>query len=740
MPVSAATQNAVFDSNTDTIHLSSGASIADAVAVPDDGKFIQMGAGSTITLKFPGSYVAKPDGTSAADLRIDIYDALYRADAKVFVSLNGTDWTSLGVKSDTANIDIDLDGIGSVKYVKLDQANNYIDPAYPDLGFDLDAVVALNVGDEDDNVVAACPEGTVKEDFQSGLTVSSDGSSITSKALENGKAYIIEANGTYNYGPNIADPKCSNRDGVVYGPGWVPGENLPSPWANFLQILINGDKVSDNWGTGCDTTDHKYSTLYNGDGKAINFSIKDNAYGDNSGSLNVDIYQCVEEQEPVTRSAEITEPSAPTIPAGTVNFAAHLVDDDPDAIQWAVRKGTCDAGVGTIFGNVDGKNNTATINKDNLGNQTFSFTGDMTNMDAGMYCFIYNPVEDSGETGIRLTKEFQITIVDGDGDGIADSRDNCPVDANADQADLDGDGIGDICDDDIDGDGAEEEGIDNCPLVANSDQANFDGDKDGDVCDTDDDNDEVGDGDDECEKTKADAKPNGDKTYDVTYFADEQANPLYDEKWGQNRWLWTGIGEENGWRQKFSNSKGTTYKSGDQDTYGCSCLQILDMLKDEGLGNFGGHYKFGCSNSVVEDFSNNMKDGELDGRYFIENLKIPAIGTEMKSTEPLMSGVDYLLKASGTANAGDGIEFDAKYSFKTGSTEWTDAVLGYQSLGTELLDLFVDGDSVNWGSYNSEHKYKYEMEGNGEKAAFKIYDTYPSNNSGNLYVDIYAEL
>ncbi|WP_436408228.1 thrombospondin type 3 repeat-containing protein [Agromyces zhanjiangensis] len=40
-----------------------------------------------------------------------------------------------------------------------------------------------------------------------------------------------------------------------------------------------------------------------------------------------------------------------------------------------------------------------------------------------------------------------------DGDLIIDSEDNCPADANADQADLDGDGLGDACDSDIDQDG-----------------------------------------------------------------------------------------------------------------------------------------------------------------------------------------------------------------------------------------------------------------------------------------------
>lgn len=42
---------------------------------------------------------------------------------------------------------------------------------------------------------------------------------------------------------------------------------------------------------------------------------------------------------------------------------------------------------------------------------------------------------------------------DTDQDGVPDAKDNCPVVANADQADMDGDAIGNLCDPDIDGDG-----------------------------------------------------------------------------------------------------------------------------------------------------------------------------------------------------------------------------------------------------------------------------------------------
>ena len=58
---------------------------------------------------------------------------------------------------------------------------------------------------------------------------------------------------------------------------------------------------------------------------------------------------------------------------------------------------------------------------------------------------------------------------DQDMDGISDNQDNCPANANANQADADDDGVGDACD--------------NCPTNANADQANSDGDVYGDVCD-----------------------------------------------------------------------------------------------------------------------------------------------------------------------------------------------------------------------------------------------------------------
>jgi hypothetical protein len=96
-------------------------------------------------------------------------------------------------------------------------------------------------------------------------------------------------------------------------------------------------------------------------------------------------------------------------------------------------------------------------------------------------------------TGIRLITQFN----DSDLDTVPDDADNCPFTANTDQADLDGDGIGDVCEGDQDGDGIPD-GTDNCVAVPNPNQADTDSDGLGDVCDNDSDNDGVPDVIDNC--------------------------------------------------------------------------------------------------------------------------------------------------------------------------------------------------------------------------------------------------
>lgn len=79
-----------------------------------------------------------------------------------------------------------------------------------------------------------------------------------------------------------------------------------------------------------------------------------------------------------------------------------------------------------------------------------------------------------------------------DGDRIGDACDNCPLSSNREQHDHDDDLVGDDCDtdEDDDGDGVQND-RDNCPTTPNAGQLDTDNDGEGDACDTDDDNDGI---------------------------------------------------------------------------------------------------------------------------------------------------------------------------------------------------------------------------------------------------------
>ena len=105
------------------------------------------------------------------------------------------------------------------------------------------------------------------------------------------------------------------------------------------------------------------------------------------------------------RIAEITSPSDGEVVSGPVSFDATLNDKDSnDDVQWAVRKGICAAGVGTVFGNVDGYNDSFDWDGTN-----FHASTDVSTWEDGDYCFIFNPKESAGDAPIRETREFVVS-------------------------------------------------------------------------------------------------------------------------------------------------------------------------------------------------------------------------------------------------------------------------------------------------------------------------------------------
>lgn len=232
--------------------------------------------------------------------------------------------------------------------------------------------------------------------------------------------------------------------------------------------------------------------------------------------------------------------------------------------------------------------------------------------------------------------------------------------------------------------------------------------------------------------------------------ADNSPTTPFTNPWGVNRWHFDLASKALKQTPNDSSSEPEPDRSL-STTRGCSCYQILKRLEGEGLGKFGGHYKFGCSTGVLEDFYEAVKGISVDGTVFIETVTVQANNPDATySLASLGLGVPYRVVARGTAtsegrlDAGEVVQFDAKYNFvESVSTEWTDTIITDtdEEYGPGFLDLsFVGLGTTPWGDFSSDHTYEYMYTGEGVPIGFYIVDYNYTDNEGTFYVDIFAEL
>ena len=177
------------------------------------------------------------------------------------------------------------------------------------------------------------------------------------------------------------------------------------------------------------------------------------------------------------------------------SFTINDVNDTPTNVGGTVTLTPVNAGESTSAITVapsfdDEENNTLvyTVNSGSLPvNVTLNATtGAMSGapFDGGLFNFTVIASETNGNPTNLVSNAqaftWTITVIDVDTDTIPDFRDNCPSDANSDQANNDGDGDGDVCDTDDDNDGMPDQyELDNGLNPFNAADANDDADGDG---------------------------------------------------------------------------------------------------------------------------------------------------------------------------------------------------------------------------------------------------------------------
>jgi hypothetical protein len=112
---------------------------------------------------------------------------------------------------------------------------------------------------------------------------------VNTPTLTNSQHYLVKINGTFDAGDSIvADAQYSDRAPADQWTDLV--QTYESYGPELLDLQMNG--ISYDWGMY--NSNHTYWLSFFSDGSAANFKINDVYYPNNSGSLNVEIYEVIQ--------------------------------------------------------------------------------------------------------------------------------------------------------------------------------------------------------------------------------------------------------------------------------------------------------------------------------------------------------------------------------------------------------------------------------------------------------------
>ncbi len=151
-------------------------------------------------------------------------------------------------------------------------------------------------------IAITCPAGTTQSSSPLEIvTVPSNSSVVTpsSNSLLNGGSYLLVSSGAWRNGSlNVADTEYASTDNWATH---MDGYNIAPYFLGEGEFDLRVDSAFVDWGNYNPT--HSYSYLYTGTGNPVSFLVFDGYsnpppvlepgwYGDNSGSLTVNVYSC----------------------------------------------------------------------------------------------------------------------------------------------------------------------------------------------------------------------------------------------------------------------------------------------------------------------------------------------------------------------------------------------------------------------------------------------------------------